>query len=335
MTRHVTLSAALSAAIALTALAGTAQAKDETLRHVRLCDASYCYYAWNVVDSDGDGVCDADELVAGTDPHDAHSRPAPEIIATLVGKQMLPSFEFGLGKVILYPEKLQETIEAGQQDPLATFPVGQRKDAMTRLGLSAELMAAHGIEVGDGFTLVQEFDTKGGAPYRRVGGMDISLISAGDDEDGGWEPLTSPEVKEIYNYDDGSTGYLLTNGDWIYDGADGHGLRQDKNGKILDDWYVNPDADTGAGGPPTDEQIKAWERVHGATILTVQGHEPPTVDPDGIENPRDLIVLIDPEYADYGGIVQDVPRVDKAQPETRPDLPNPQMPTDCGKFCGH
>lgn len=329
MKNHKPMMAALTAAIAFVALTNPAQAQEKTLRHVRLCDASYCYYAWNVIDSDGDGVCDADELVAGTDPRDPNSRPAPALIATLVGKQMLPSFEFGLGKVILYPEKLQETIEAGQTDPMAAFPVGQRKDAMTRLGLSADLMAAHGIETGDGFTLVQEFDTKGGAPYRRVGGMDMSLISAGADD----EPLDLPEVKEIFNYDDGATGYLLTNGDFIYDGADGHGLRQDKNGKILDDWYVNPDADTGAGDPPTEEQFKAWERVHGATILTVQGHEPPTLDPEGLENPRDLIVLIDPEYADYAGIVQDAPRVTSAQPETRPDLPNPQIPTDCGSFC--
>ncbi|MGN6152186.1 MAG: thrombospondin type 3 repeat-containing protein [Lysobacteraceae bacterium] len=334
MTRHATLSAALSAAIALTALAGTARGKDDTLRHVRLCDASYCYYAWNVVDSDGDGVCDADERVAGTDPHDPKSRPSPEIIATLVGKQMLPSFEFGLGKVILYPEKLQETIEAGAKDPLATFPVGERKDAMTRLGLSAELRAEHGIQVGEGFTLAQEFDPKGGAPYRRVGGIDVRLISD-EDDDAGWEPLTSsPEVMEIYNYEDGSTGYKLTNGDWLYDGADGHGLRQDKDGKIIDQWYVNPDADTGAGGPPTDEQLKAWERAHGATVLTVQGHEPPTFDPDGLQKPRDLIVLIDPEYGNYSGMIQDAPRVTTAQPETRPDLPNPQVPTECGTFCG-
>mgnify|MGYP001565531969 CR=1 FL=1 len=107
MTRHATLSAALSAAIAFTALAGPAQAKEETLRHVRLCDTSYCYYAWNVVDSDGDGVSDADERVAGFDPHDPSSRPPLPLMVEMIGKQYLPTFEYGVGMMVVRPADLE------------------------------------------------------------------------------------------------------------------------------------------------------------------------------------------------------------------------------------
>jgi hypothetical protein len=290
---------------------------------------SACYYAWNVVDSAGAGVSDADETVAGSDPYDAKSRPPLNVLVTLVGKQSLPTFEFGLGKVIVYPDKLQAVIEAAKKDPLAAFPLGGRKDAMSRLGLSSDLLAAHGIDAAhDGLTLFFDRNDKSGAPERRVGGIDIRLISAGDEED-----LDVPTVVEIYNYDDGATGYKLDNGDFIYDGADGHGLRQDKTGKIINQWYVNPDADTG-GGEPTDEQFKAWERTHNATKWTVETLAPPIDDPSGVRNPRDTIVLIDPEYSEYSGTIQDVPRIDKASPETRPDLPNPQEPASCKPFCG-
>lgn len=318
---------ACAVALALALSTPAAFAGDGALRHVRICDASACYYAWRVVDSDGDGVSDADERVAGTDPYDARSRPSLSRLVDLLGKSMLPTFEFGLGEVVLYPEKLQETIEAANKDPLAAFPLGQRKSAASRLGISGELLSSYGIDIRQGIALQQSIDTRTGVPSRRVGGIDLSLISAGDDE-----PQVN-DVVDFINHDDGATTYVLDNGDRIYVGVDGHGLRTDKNGKVLDDWYVNPDADTGSG-KPTDEQFKAWERMRNATIRTVADRPQPTFDPDGRVKPRDLIVLIDPEYADYGGMVQDAPTIDTAQPETRPDLPNPQVPGDCGKFCG-
>lgn len=324
------LASAIAVAIGLTCFVRPAAAADPTLTYARICDSSACYYAWNVIDSDGDGVSDADEIVAGSDPHDANSRPPLKVIATLIGKQMLPTFEFGLGQVILYPDKLQETIEAGIQDPIAAFPLGKRKDGLTRMGLSPALLAEHGIDPDrGGFTLTFDTGQNSGAPARHVGGIDIRLISAGEDED-----LDLPSVDKIFNYEDGATGYLLDNGDFLYDGADGHGLRQDKDGKITNQWYINPDADTGSG-EPTDEQIKAWARTRNATVRTA-GEWAPVIgdgDPSTIKNPQDLIVLIDPEYAEYSGLVHETPRIDKAQPETRPDLPNPQEAGSCKPFC--
>ncbi len=307
-------------------------AADPELRHARICDASACYFAWMVVDSDRDGVSDADEVVAGTDPYDPKSRPGLALVVGMIGERLLPTFEFGLGKIIVNPAEMQAQIEAFRPDnPVAAaFPLDGRADALTRMGLSTELLKEHGLDPGkDGLTLVQEFRTDNSEPYRRVGGVDARQISAGGDDD--VEPQIN-DVVDFINHEDGSTTYILDNGDTLYDGADGQGVRQDKNGTILDDWYVNPDADTGTG-EPTKDQIKAWERVRNATVRTAAGREPPTVDPKGLRNPRETIVLIDPEYADYTSNIQDPARHNIAQPETHPGLPNPQVSAGCKPFC--
>lgn len=315
------LVSAVMLALGLTSAMRPALAADPELRHIRVCDISACYYAWNVVDSDNDGYNDADEIVAGTDPYDSSSHPPLSLIVDLIGAQLLPTFEFGVGKMIVNPAELQAELEAhggGQDSPLAAFPLGGRKDALTRMGLDSELLAEHGYDSEfDGLTLVRGHDDQG-APTRRVGGVDMRLISAGDEN-------TDPQINDVVdfiNHDDGSTTLVLDNGDSIHMAVDGHGTRMDKNGKVLDDWYVNPDADTG-DGEPTDEDIKAWERIRNATVRTVAGWSAIEVDPETLRDPNETIILIDPDYPDQSGQVFDPPQIDRAQGETRPDLPNP------------
>lgn len=308
---------------------------DPGLRHIRVCDLSACYYAWNVVDSDDDGYNDADEIVAGSDPYDRKSTPGLSLIVDLIGAQMLPTFEFGVGRIILNPAELQAELEAhggGTESPLAAFPLGERKEGLARLGLDTELLAKHGFDAEfDGLTLVLQHNADSGLPERRVGGVEMRLISA-DGGDG--EDLDLPNVVDIYNYDDGATGYKLDNGDFIYDGADGHGLRQDKNGKIIDDWYVNPDADTGSG-EPTEEDIKAWERIRNATVRTVAGWTAIEIDPETLRDPNETIMLIDPEYADMKSDISNPPQIKTAQPELHPNLPNPLVSGGgCFPKCG-
>ncbi len=327
------LTSALLSALSAMSFASSVRAADPELRHLRVCDLSACYYAWNVVDSDGDGYNDADEIVAGSDPYDPKSRPGLSLIVDLIGAQMLPTFEFGVGRIIVNPAELQAELEARigeQESPLAAFPLGERKDALTRMGLDTELLAKHGYDAEfDGLTLVLQNNPKSGLPERRVGGVRVDLISAGEGED-----LDLPNVVEIYNYDDGATGYKLDNGDFIYDGADGHGLRQDKNGKIIDDWYVNPDADTGSG-EPTEGDIKAWERIRNATVRTVEGWTAIEVDPETLRDPNETIMLIDPDYPDMKADISNPPRIDTAQPELHPDLPNPLLNGGgCWPKCG-
>lgn len=310
-------------ALGLTGVMRPALAADPELRHIRVCDLSACYQAWNVVDSDGDGYSDADEIVAGSDPYDAASHPPLSLIVDLIGAQLLPTFEFGVGKMVVNPAELQAALEAhggGQESPLAAFPLGDRKDALTRMGLDADLLAEHGYDAGfDGLTLVLGHDDQG-APARRVGGVDIRLISAGDENT---DPVES-DVVDFINHDDGATTLILDNGDSIYMGVDGHGIRMDKNGKVLDDWYHNPDADTGSG-EPTEEDIKAWERVRNATVRTVADWSGVDVDPKTLRDPNETIILVDPDYPDDSGQISDPPQIDKAQPEIRPDLPNPLL----------
>lgn len=315
------LVSAVMLALGVTTAMRPALAADPELRHIRVCDLSACYYAWNVTDSDNDGYNDADEIVAGTDPYDPKSRPRLSLIVDLIGAQLLPTFEFGVGKMIVNPAELQAQLEAhggGQDSPLAAFPLGGRKDALTRMGLDSELLAKHGYSSEfDGLTLVRGHDDQG-APVRRVGGVDVRLVSAGD---GNAEPQLN-DVVDYINHDDGSTTLMLDNGDTIYMAVDGHGIRMDKNGIVLDDWYVNPDADTGSG-EPTEAQIKAWKRIRNATVRTVAGWSSIEVDPETLRDPNETIILVDPDYPDQNGQIFGPPQIDRAQPETRPDLPNP------------
>ncbi len=318
------LTSALLSVLGAMSFASSVHAADPELRHIRVCDLSACYYAWNVVDSDGDGYNDADEVVAGTDPYDPKSRPGLSLIVDLIGAQLLPTFEFGVGKIIVNPAELQAELEArggGQESPLAAFPLGDRKDAFTRLGLDTELLAEHGYDAGfDGLTLVLGRDDKD-APVRRVGGVDVSLISA---DDGGTTNIP-PDLKVDYkeNFQDGSTFIKYTDGSSLLISPSGQADYRGPDGKPVKS-YSNPDADTGPE-EPTEEDIKAWERVRDATILTMAGWRPISGDPDDIRDPNETIMLIDPDYSDHSGQVFDPPQIDKAQPETRPDLPNPLM----------
>lgn len=318
--KTLTLCAALAAALGLAAPA--AQAEDSQLRTLRVCDRSACYIAWNVVDSDGDGYNDADEIVAGTDPYDAGSHPDLPQLRDLIGAQQLPTFEFGVGKMVIKPAELHTMLEeyGGGESPLTAFPLGERKDAMTRLGLDTELLAEHGYDAEfDGLTLVRGHDDND-APVRRVGGVDIRLISTETTDDG---EAQINDVVDFINHDDGATTLILDNGDSIHMTVDGHGTRMDKNGKILDDWYVNPDADTSGNGEVTDEQKRAWERIRNATVLTVAGWSGVEPDPETLRDPNETIILIDPEHQELEGEVFEPPQIRTAQPDYRPDLPNP------------
>lgn len=336
--KHAFLATAIATGVMLMGAMPTAHAEENELRQVRLCDLSACYYAWNVVDSDNDGVSNADEVVAGTDPRDPASRPPLPLIVDMIGAQLLPTFEFGVGKMVVRPAELHAALEEHggtmPESPLAAFPLGERKDATTRLGLDPRQMAEFGISIeSDGFSLVRGFNTETNVPERRVGGVAISHISAGDD--GGTAGPEEPKVVYSEKFENGDLFIKLDNKDEVLIHKDGSYERTGADGMPKKtSGYVNPDADTG-DGKPTDEQIKAWERVRGATMRTVAGWSPIEVDPKEIEDRKGTIILIDPNYMDYEGVVSGPPQVDRAQPETRPDLPNPMDNVDaCWPKCG-
>lgn len=336
--KRVTLASAIATVVALTCAAATVRAEEPQLRHIRVCDVSACYYAWNVVDSDDDGVSDADEVVAGFDPHDPASRPPLPLMVEMIGAQSLPTFEFGVGQMVVRPPDLQKTLESlgmnMPDSPLAAFPIKGRADAVKHLGLDPAQVADFGISIeAEGFTLVRGFNEDTKMPERRVGGVRVSWISAGDD--GGTPAAEEPKVVRYEEFKNGDTFVKLDTGDEVLIHKDGSYERTGADGMPKkNSGYSNPDADTG-NGKPTDEQLKAWERVRGATIRTVFGWSPIEIDPKDIEDRKGTIILIDPNYMDYEGVVSGPPQIEGAQPETRPDLPNPGQPdTGCWPNCG-
>lgn len=302
--------------------------EDAALRVVRLCDASGCYYAHHVVDSDDDGVADADEIVAGSDPYDPRLRPTLREVVELIGAHALPSFEVGLGKVIVNPKDMQQHVEAwiGGDALQAAFPLEERKSALERLGVSTERMAAFGLDLErDGGAIVAMFESEDGPSFeKRVGGVQMSWISADDTKA---ETRPGWRAEKIELFDDGSKSIYHKNGFVTQDDGNGHGRVYDRDSKVVKSWYVNPDAEP-VGGPPTEEEVKAWERMKDANRRVVQdGPEPIAFDPDDIVDPNVTIMLMDPDYVEFSGTVTSPVDYNEAQPRTVPNgLPDPQMP---------
>lgn len=323
------------------------------VRHARLCDLSGCYVAWRVVDSDGDGVCDADELVAGTDPYDPLSKPSLQVIAELGGKATLPSFEAGRGVFAVFPEKMQALLQEYYKGKSAiemaqAFPLGpKRGDSLSRVGIDADMLKEYSITMGgltndplhDGFTVGLKKNDDSGIPGRRVGGIEMRLIS----ED--MAPITKVAdhggEKKLEFYKDGGEVHTYKDGFTRTDQSDKTVVWRNEEGKITKvhpGSYFNPDADTGSG-EPTPEQKKAQDRLRGAAVNTVDGWSAPGTEDPQLLDRRTLIMLVDPEYLDSTLMVLDQPRLTDAQPDVRPDLPHPELPAGaqpgqpCTKGC--
>jgi hypothetical protein len=76
---------------------------------------------------------------------------------------------------------LRETVGI---DPLGAFPLHERGDALTRLGISGDLIAEMGVDSGSGFSLGLEHPDPGNPALEpRVAGIAGSLLSAGNKND--------------------------------------------------------------------------------------------------------------------------------------------------------
>ncbi|WP_432050654.1 thrombospondin type 3 repeat-containing protein [Verrucosispora sp. NA02020] len=142
----------LAIPLALTAGSTTASAVEPSertrLSYARVCDPTGCYLSWRVVDSDKDGFSDADEVAAGTDPWDPASRPSLEVAAELASVNKLPSFGYGRGSFIAFPEDLLALRETTTNLPtLGVFALPVRQDAYTRLGVDLKQFDALKLSV--------------------------------------------------------------------------------------------------------------------------------------------------------------------------------------------
>ncbi|MFI7541523.1 thrombospondin type 3 repeat-containing protein [Actinoplanes sp. NPDC049599] len=172
---------ALAAIMPILVVARPAEAapdRDRIHTVMRLCDSTGCYVAWAVRDSDGDGACDADEIMAGTDPHDPKSRPSLTPVLELGLIRQLPSFEAGRGVFIAFPADIIAAIAKGGTDPLGAFPLHDRADSLTRAGIDGDAVKAAGINLSrDGLTMgLGEVGTPEAPAGMRIGGMDASLV---------------------------------------------------------------------------------------------------------------------------------------------------------------
>lgn len=343
-----------------------AEGKADQRSQAHTCDTSTCYLAWEVVDSDQDGICDADEIVAGTHPYDPLSRPPLKELVDLAAKDRLPSFAAGLGIFAVLPPELQALAEQqrGGKGDLSAFPLSlPRSDGLGRFGISGDLLKKMGLDpesqaITIGIDVGQ--DTSG-IPPRLVGGVDVRLISADKKPDPNPEPKpTDPgtgqgdnDLVQIPSEPHDVHGYKTSGGpNWTgyqdgcvrHDYPDGSHKVLDKNGVPVKG-YVNPDADSGGGSlpaQPTEEERRRFERLRNAVswVVDEESHlDPSQLSPEDIEARRGTIILVDPDYASSVGLVvagsgSPRPPVTKAQPETRPDLPNPGVPACTGSPSG-
>lgn len=233
---------------------------------VLLCDPTACYVAWRVVDSDHDGVSDADEIMAGTDPYDPASRPRLVHIAELGFDRRLPSFEAGLGAFVVLPVEIAKIRAAASVDLLGAFPGMARADSLARLGISMDTLGQYGIDPNrDGFSIgLDTAGTKDSPARVRVGGIDAALISDG---------LDPPMASGVEHGGVVRTGYNQF-GDFVVVYADGsYSLsNRDGDGALVVDFY-------NAGGQlQTSSVITVSEgmdgdvRVHTVTVSTSDAH---------------------------------------------------------------
>jgi hypothetical protein len=173
----VVLGLALPAGLLLGAPSAAAADDDGLRLEVLRCQGGACLsYLATVDDSDGDGVSDDDERAAGTDPYDAAS--VPPVLDTLeLG--LLPSVERGLAEIVVLPAQTPDGQDLEAFSALAAVPLDTRADALTRLGISSDLLAQHGLGTDSTLAVMVQQGTKGEAPpvEARVGGINASHIS--------------------------------------------------------------------------------------------------------------------------------------------------------------
>ncbi|MEU8005278.1 thrombospondin type 3 repeat-containing protein [Catellatospora sp. NPDC049111] len=286
-----------------------AEERNRERRVLRLCDPTGCYVSWRAYDSDRDGVCDVDEVAAGTDPHDPASRPPLRHVAELAASRALPTFEYGVGGFVLFPA---EIIAARQQlgvDPLGAFPLPERADTLTRLGVSAKQLDEYGISLErDGFSLgLDGLTAKPGRPAGvKLGRFDASLVSAGTANPhlahGGW--LGAEQAGDggtVNRYRDGSTEQVT---------RDGHHVQivySDEKGQTNSNWNGFDDTRVDGAAAVRDMRGERYQ-PDGDKESTHEGTS--RDDLDGPEDsysgvsdyPQDDGGYVNPDEA-YGGIV--------------------------------
>jgi hypothetical protein len=163
-------------------------AQAESRAHVKqTCASGVCLVVVKaVVDSDGDGVSDDDEIAAGTNPQDPYNRPSPKDVLGLAAEGKLPSFNQHFTEVLVMPTEGPDGQALGIAD---SFP--DRDDMMKLFGIGGDLLKTSGLDPRGGIRVAANrdamFDIGGkqistGHTPVKVGGLDYSLISGSGNE---------------------------------------------------------------------------------------------------------------------------------------------------------
>jgi Bacterial TSP3 repeat len=176
----------LLSALSLSAF-GAPSAHAETFAHEKqTCTSGVCLVAVKImVDTDGDGVSDDDEIAAGTNPNDPFNRPSPKDLVGLAAEGKLPSFNDHVTEVLVMPTQGPD----GQS--LGNGYLPEREDLMKLFGIGGDMLKSSGLDPNGGVRITADRDamfniggkniSSGHAPVR-VGGLDYSLVSASGNE---------------------------------------------------------------------------------------------------------------------------------------------------------
>jgi hypothetical protein len=304
--RAALLFGTLGTAIALT---GYAPAPDFQRPMARCADNLCLVYVHVLLDSDGDGVSDVDEIAAGTDPKNSKSHPPALALAGLVGRGQLDSFNRGFSQVVVLPTKGPDGKD------LVSSAVRQLKPAtLDALGISAKTLAGFGIRMNDGFSLLHALPqigqkTAAGAnspPPMLIAGMNMALYAADGDKDGvdmgpgmcaGCANPDSQSSKQEKSWWQATKEFFGSKkpGEGTDGGTTGGGGKPDAG------TYTDPDAV--AVVPLSEEDFqRVWFKLKGGTVSRTAGIDTPRPgNPDSPiigRDPHGPIILVNPDQAD-------------------------------------
>ncbi|WP_147376241.1 hypothetical protein [Micromonospora radicis] len=262
--RRALTSLSLGALLLPTVLASPVGADDGrrsgNLADLRVCDLSACYLALGVVDSDGDGVADADEIALGYDPRDPASTPPLRLVldATLDGK--LPTYELGYGTWAVFPEEFVIGLEkkwyglqlggVGSSLPSQVFGIPTRRESIALAGIDDGLLKGLGIEAPwkSGLTFGLTLGSSGKKMDIDLGRFNGSWYGAYDGATSWWAASHG-----------GVTSMAPDNGTWVQGYGDGSSSRTFPGTPGCEDLCASSsrteyyDKDLGTEGTSTDE----------------------------------------------------------------------------------
>ncbi len=303
-------------------------------RALSYCENGVCLVvAAELADSDGDGVSNADEKAAGTDPNDPASRPPMRRLIDLAGTGRLPSFAERHSEIFVLPVLAPDGRPVVKDDPLAGGPPVPVRDALAGLGIKRETLARFGVAAEPALQIglgpAAPADAGNDQPPVKVGGVDMALLAQGFIHLGKYEGSEmnrrpEPGTSGGTGGADGGTGGTGGTGGGpgngapdggtpgAADGGTGGGSGGSEPGWFCKNlgWFCGRGDDDPAGNGVMVVEISAADLGRVKARLgsnstpgpATGGPDVPT-DPETIDDPLAPIAIYDPDHRDQGVII--------------------------------